>query len=97
MCMIPRDVCRATGQCCDNWLSSASARNRRGGEVIVLGIIGTIELCWTLMLLYARGYANLIDSAALGLKWHARRVRLMHQKREALLEKMWTEELRTDE
>ena len=59
----------------------------------VLIVVSLLAACYAAILLYARGYANALDSLALRLHRHARRVRQMHERRQQAIFEAWQREL----
>jgi len=48
---------------------------------------------WLLVCVVSHGYPATVEYVALALKRHARSVRAMHARREAVIAKQWVEEL----
>ena len=61
--------------------------------MVVAIAIGVLSFTFLTLVLFGHGYVNLVEYIAWRMKVHARKVRAMHQRRAAVMNNRWVDEL----
>jgi len=65
--------------------------------MIIAIAIGVLIFTFLTLVLFGHGYINTVEWIAWKLKVHARKVRIMHQRRAAVMNERWVGDLETNE